>query len=65
MSVESHPANTVYWGPITQTRELIDIWLVGSQDTVHLCSPNFPGIHSIDQAALKFTEIHLLLPLVC
>jgi hypothetical protein len=32
------------------------------QDTVSLCSPGCPGTHSVDQAGLELTEIHLPLP---
>ena len=34
-------------------------------DRVSLCNPGCPGTHSIDQAALKLTEILLPLPLKC
>jgi hypothetical protein len=35
------------------------------QDRVSLCSPGCPGTHSVDQAGLELTEIHLPLPPEC
>ena len=35
------------------------------QDRVSLCSPKCPGTHSVDQAGLELTEIHLPLPSKC
>ena len=34
-------------------------------DRVSLCSPGCPGTHSINQAGLELTEIHLPLPPGC
>jgi hypothetical protein len=33
--------------------------------TISLRSPNCPGTHSVDQAGLELTEIHLPLPSKC
>jgi hypothetical protein len=35
------------------------------QNRVSLCSPGCPKTHSVDQAGLKITEIHLPLPPEC
>jgi hypothetical protein len=32
------------------------------RDRVSLCSPGCPGTHSVDQAGLELTEMHLPLP---
>ena len=42
-------------------------WLVGwfLETRVSLCSPVCPGTHSVDQAGLRLTEIHLPLPPKC
>ena len=34
-------------------------------DRISLCSPGCPETHSVDQAGLELTEIHMPLPLKC
>ena len=36
--------------------------MFGLEDRVSLCSLGCPGTHSVDQAGLELTEIHLPLP---
>ena len=38
---------------------------LGFQDRVFLYSPGCPGAHSVDQADLELTEIHMPLPPEC
>ena len=39
--------------------------LKGSPRQGYLCNPGYPGTHSVDQAGLELTDIHLPLPPEC
>jgi hypothetical protein len=44
----------------TKTNEKLETFFV--QDRISSCSPGCHGTHSVDQAGLELTELHLPLP---
>ena len=55
------------WRPaFPQSSKETFFFLFGFSKIGFLCvAPSFPGTHSVDQAVLKLTEIHLPLPPKC